>query len=252
MLAPRPVVMRPLPPALLFDLDDTILSMSGTAFPAWEALCVRFADRLSPAEPGALFSAIRIASDRFWRDAEQRWRGDVEGARRSIVAEAFRIAGAGAPETAPAVAREMADTFSRERISTIVPFPGAIETLGRLRAAGRRLALVTNGLSRTQREKIERFSLADFFDCIVVEEEFGAGKPNPRVFRHALATLGAAPNEAWMVGDNLAFDVAGAQQLGIHAVWHDALGRGLPEASGVRPDRIIQRLTELLETEEAS
>lgn len=245
--------MRPLPPALLFDLDDTILSLSGTALPAWEALCERFADRIAPAGPEALFSAIRIANDRFWRDADrERWRGDVEGARRSIVSDAFRMAGAGDPETAPAVAREMADTFSRERIATIVPFPGAIETLGRLRDFGHRLALVTNGLSRTQREKIERFSLAGFFDCIVVEEEFGAGKPNPRVFRHALAALGAAPNDAWMVGDNLAFDVEGAQQLGIHAVWHDARRQGLPAASAVRPDRIIQRLPELLEMEEVA
>lgn len=246
--------MRTLPPALLFDLDDTILSLSGTAMPAWEALCRRFAGGLGPSDPDSLFAAIRQANDRFWKDAErQRWTGgDVEGARRSIVAEAFRIAGAGKAATAHASARElaheMADTFSRERISTIVPFPGAIETLARLRAQGRHLALVTNGLSRIQRQKIERFSLGPYFDCIVVEEEFGAGKPSSRVFRHALAALGATPQQVWMVGDNLAFDVAGAQQVDIHAIWHDIRGQGLPAEAGVRPDRIIRGLPELLDT----
>ena len=239
--------MRALPPALLFDLDDTILAMSATAMPAWEALCRRFAPRVGVADACALSGAIRSANERFWKDAERRrWAGDVEHARRLIVSDAFRSAGVGDAATA----REMADTFSRERISTIVPLPGAIETLGALRARGRRMALVTNGLSRTQREKIERFSLAPYFDCIVVEEEFGAGKPNPRPFRHALAALGAAPAEAWMVGDNLAFDVAGAQQVGIHAIWHDVRGQGLPAASEVRPDRIIAALPELLETED--
>jgi putative hydrolase of the HAD superfamily len=249
--------MRPLPPALLFDLDDTILSLSGTALPAWEALCRRFAPRLGPADPESLFAAIRQANERFWKDAErQRWGGsDVESARRSIVAEAFRIAGAGNAATAQTLAHdlahEMADTFSRERIGTIVPFPGALETLARLRALGRRLALLTNGLSRIQRQKIEHFSLAPYFDCIVVEEELGAGKPNPRVFRHALAALGATPREVWMVGDNLAFDVAGAQQLGIHAIWHDVRGQGLSAADDVRPDRIITALPELLDTKGA-
>lgn len=238
--------MRPLPPALLFDLDDTILSLSATAMPAWEALCRRFAPHRVPVDPSLLFGAIQRANERFWRDAQQQRRDirDVEHARRSIVAEAFRIAGA--KDVTEAFA--MADTFSRERIKTIVPFPGAIETLEWLRTHGFRLALITNGLSRTQRQKIEHFALASHFDCIVVEEEFGAGKPNPRVFRHALAALGAAPHEAWMVGDNLAFDVAGAQQLGIHAIWHDVRGHGLPAGSAVQPDRIVASLSELLET----
>jgi putative hydrolase of the HAD superfamily len=242
--------MRPLPPALLFDLDDTILSLSATAMPAWEELCRRFAPHRVPVDPALLFGAIQRANERFWRDAQQQRRDirDVEHARRSIASEAFRIAGVDDVATAFV----MADTFSRERITTIVPFPGAIETLECLRTNGRRLALVTNGLSRTQRRKIEHFALASHFDCIVVEEEFGVGKPSPRVFRHALAALEAAPHEAWMVGDNLAFDVAGAQQLGIHAIWHDVRGQGLPAGSGVEPDRIVGSLPELLETERTS
>lgn len=239
--------MRPLPSALLFDLDDTILAMSATAMPAWEALCRRFAPRLGLESHAPLFAAIRGANERFWQDAERRrWAGDLEHARRMIVADAFRSARIGDTETA----NEMADTFSRERIATIVPLPGAIETLAGLRARGRRMALVTNGLSHTQREKIERFGLAPYFDCIAVEEEVGAGKPNPRPFRHALGALGVTSADAWMVGDNLAFDIAGAQSLGIHAIWHDVRGQGLPANSEVLPDRIITRLPELLEAED--
>lgn len=236
---------RALPRAFLFDLDDTILSLSRTAMPAWAALCRRFSSRLGDADPDALLRAIETAADGFWRDPERRRQGgsDVERARRAIVAEALRRQRVGDEATA----REMADTFSRERISTIEPFPGAIETLERLRAQGRRLALVTNGRSQTQREKIARFALEPHFDCIVVEEEFGAGKPSPRVFRHALAALDAGPHDAWMVGDNLALDIGGAQTLGIHAIWHDVHGSGLPPESAVRPDRIIRALTELLE-----
>ena len=49
-----------------------------------------------------------------------------------------------------------------------------------------------------------------------------------------------------MVGDNLEWDVAAPQRLGIVGIWLDVLGTGLPEASAVTPDRIIRSLSELL------
>ena len=49
-------------------------------------------------------------------------------------------------------------------------------------------------------------------------------------FLRALRALGAGPADAWMVGDNLVFDVGGAQAVGMHGVWVDIRGRGLPDA----------------------
>ena len=107
------------------------------------------------------------------------------------------------------------------------------------------MALVTNGDAKGQREKLARFGLAPYFDCIVIEGEFGSGKPDPRVFLHALDQLRVEPAQAWMVGDNLLSDIGGAQAAGIHGIWVDRLGNGVPETSPVRPDRIIGELAEL-------
>lgn len=49
-----------------------------------------------------------------------------------------------------------------------------------------------------------------------------------------------------MIGDNLITDIRAAQQIGIHAVWVDAPGNGLPDGTTVRPDRIIRSLSELI------
>jgi putative hydrolase of the HAD superfamily len=49
-----------------------------------------------------------------------------------------------------------------------------------------------------------------------------------------------------MVGDNLEWEVVGPQRHGIHAIWHDGYGVGLPPGCTIKPDRIITRLTELL------
>jgi putative hydrolase of the HAD superfamily len=125
------------------------------------------------------------------------------------------------------------------------PFPGAIEAVKSFRANGVRLALVTNGSSEFQRRKIARFGLEPLFDHMVIEGEFGCGKPDGRVFRHTLEALRVDAADAWMIGDDLNRDVDGAQQAGIFAIWLDWEGHGLPASSAVRPDRIINSVAGL-------
>ena len=111
------------------------------------------------------------------------------------------------------------------------------------------MALVTNGSSEHQQRSIERFGLAPLFDYVLIEGEFGYGKPDERVFRSALDHLEVAPSEAWMVGDDLERDVAGSHRLGIFGVWVDWKNEGLPEKSTVQPDRIIHTLSDLLQVD---
>ena len=98
------------------------------------------------------------------------------------------------------------------------------------------LALVTNGAAAPQRAKVERFDLARRFDHVQIEGEHGFGKPEERAYLHAMQALGVAASETWMVGDNLEWEVAAPQRLGIYAIWHDVTGEGLPPDSPVKPD----------------
>ena len=79
----------------------------------------------------------------------------------------------------------------------------------------------------------------------------GFGKPDLRAFRCALAAPGVAPEEAWMVGDNLVWDICGAQQAGIYAIWINVHGSGLDAEDGVSvtPDRVVASLAELIQLE---
>jgi putative hydrolase of the HAD superfamily len=49
-----------------------------------------------------------------------------------------------------------------------------------------------------------------------------------------------------MVGDNLDWDVAGAQAVGIFGIWLDKMGAGLPTDAATRPDRIVRSIGELV------
>jgi putative hydrolase of the HAD superfamily len=232
------------PKAILFDLDDTILALSRSAGPCWRQISRRYAPQIPGITADELYQAIEESRTRYWEDPERhRWgRLNLETARREIVAEALRRKGIDDPPLAALIA----DAFTRERQEAIEAFPGAIDTLRRLRARGVRLGLITNGDGEGQRKKIERFGLADLFDVIVIEGEFGIGKPDERVYRYALDRLGVTPEEAWSVGDNLEWDVQGPQRLGIFAIWVDSMGEGVPAGSPVRPDRTIRSVSELI------
>ena len=112
---------------------------------------------------------------------------------------------------------------------------------------GVKLALVTNGAADTQRDKIVRFELGHRFVHIQIEGEFGQGKPELAVYRHALERLGCQACDAWMVGDNYEWEVVAPQQLGMCGIWYDPFGAGVPAHATAKPTRIIRRLAELVE-----
>ncbi|HSZ51771.1 MAG TPA: HAD family hydrolase [Caulobacteraceae bacterium] len=238
-----------LPRAILFDLDDTILSAYSRPEAAWLAVAQELAESIAPLRPADAAVAIADYARAFWADPDRHreHRQDLRTARREIVGGALaQLEARGRSAFAADVAVRLADRFTDYRDEQMKLFPGAHETLDALKTAGVRLALVTNGDGPGQRRKVERFELAGRFDHIQIEGEHGFGKPEERAYLHALEALGAEAHETWMVGDNLEWEVAAPQRLGIFAIWHDPLGQGLPPDSSVRPDRIIARLEELL------
>lgn len=227
--------------ALLVDLDDTLLDYSGGVEECWKAACVSAAP--ASVDQSALLRALAETRVWFWSDPvrHRRERTDMLGAWTRIAAHALERCGAAAEGVAEAIGRD----FAARRRTRMQLFPEALTCLQQWRARGIPLALVTNGDAREQRWKIETYGLAAFFDAMVIEGEFGAGKPDEIVYRHALQALGARAEEAWMVGDHLEFDVDAPQRLGVRGVWVDRAARGLPAGAAVRPYRVIQDLREL-------
>jgi putative hydrolase of the HAD superfamily len=164
------------------------------------------------------------------------------GAWTKIVAEALTRCGCADAALAAAIANE----YAARRREAMRLFPETRAFLDALRDRGLPLALVTNGDAGQQRDKIERHDLARYFGAILIEGEFGCGKPEERVYREALRQLGVPPEGVWMVGDHLEWDVLAPQRLGMTGVWIDREGAGLPAGTDARPHRIIRSLSDLL------
>ena len=228
---------------LLVDLDDTLLDYTGGVNESWLEACRAVA---APAglDPIALADAIGRTRRWFWDDPGRARRERLRMLEAWGAISGHALAEIGAPD--PAMAAAIAEDFATRRWQRMALFPGVEDALHRLRARGVSLALVTNGDVRQQRRKVAQYDLARFFDVILIEGEFGAGKPDESVYRHVLGALDADPSDAWMVGDNLEWDVAAPQRLGLGGIWVDGPGQGLPVSSPVVPHRIIRTFPELI------
>lgn len=229
--------------AVFFDMDDTLIDGVTATQAAWGIACAEVAAR-SGHDAQSLREAIGAEGRRFWEDESkvESWRIRLHDAREEIVRRALVAEGLD-----PAPAREISGRYLDEHRAHLFPFPDAVETLEALRSDGMKLALLTNGPAEFQRAKVERYDFARHFDVVVIEGEFGKGKPHPEVFAHALETLDVRPEETWHVGDNLYADVGGARAAGIHAVWIHRGRLTRIENPPFLPDLEIEHLAELRE-----
>ena len=237
-------MLSELPPAIIFDMDDTILSDDKALERCWHQVCHGRAQHIPARSPDELVADILEIQRWSLADPEQNRRFAIDPRRApyEILCTAFERYSI----VDEALAEEMARAFLKLKSATIELVPGALDTLRSLRNCDTKLGLITNGGADVQRAKVRKAGLEPLFNCILVAGEFGAAKPDPRVFNHTLEQMQVEPSDAWMVGDNLVNDVGGAQAVGIYGVWVDWRGRGLPDDSTVKPDRIIGSIVELV------
>jgi putative hydrolase of the HAD superfamily len=119
------------------------------------------------------------------------------------------------------IAEEAIEDVKRIRLESIrrslVPRPGAVETLQELRRRGLRLGMVS-----VCSEEVELAwpdtPFQGLFDAEVFSSTAGLAKPDPRAYLSCMERLGVEPRETLFVGDGANDELAGAERVGLHAV----------------------------------
>ena len=119
------------------------------------------------------------------------------------------------------------------------PYPEVPGVLRALRDRGAAIVVVSNW-DVSLHDVLERTRLRALVDAVVTSAEFGAAKPDPAIFAHALELAGARPSEAVHAGDSLEADVEGARAAGIDAVL--VARDGEPPPTGVRAVATLEGL----------
>ena len=108
---------------------------------------------------------------------------------------------------------------------SLVPRPGAVDTLRRLRADGYLVGLIT-----VCSEDIEvlwpESEFAGLFDAEIFSSRVGLSKPDPRIYLACCEALGVDPGEAVFVGDGANDELDGARRVGMDAILIHRPGEG--------------------------
>jgi len=131
-----------------------------------------------------------------------------------------------------------------EQMEAIEPFPGALETIAALRAAGLRIGVATSKSRARLDLEAERTGIGELLDVSISGDEVELAKPAPESVAAAIRRLGADPAAALYVGDG-PNDVRAGRGAGTVTV-AVSFGFHPDEARAERPDHMIDELPQLL------
>lgn len=171
------------PPALIFDLDGTLVDTAPDLLGAMNAVLLQQGRR--SLDPTALRHMVGFGAAALIRQAMAETGDPVAEAQLPKLVDDFVV-------------------HYREHIADAsVPFPGVIETLTALKAQGAPMGVLTNKPHPLGVALLEALDMSRFFGAIHGAGRFSYVKPDPRVFHHVVEELtGDAGAPALMVGDS--------------------------------------------------
>jgi 2-haloacid dehalogenase len=126
---------------------------------------------------------------------------------------------------------------------TLAPFPEVADVLRRLKSAGLRTAILSNGSPEMLAAAVAGANLGGLLDAVLSVEDVGVYKPHPKVYQLALDRLGL-PAKAIAFQSSNAWDAYAASAFGMKVVWCNRYGQPRERLPGT-PDHEIKSLAEL-------
>ena len=177
----------PVFPLVIFDLDGTLVDSADD-----------IVESLNLTLSGAGLQPVSGAQGRSW----------IGEGVRVLLATALRAQGQESrlDELMPEMMRHYADCLLHQpRL-----YPGVVEALDGLRAAGCRLMVCTNKPIRFVAPLLQHLGVADYFETLLGGDSLPQRKPDPAPLLHLAALAGLSPQQCLMVGDS-ATDAGAAQ-----------------------------------------
>lgn len=109
-----------------------------------------------------------------------------------------------------------------------------------------KMGIITNGFTALQQSRLENTNTHHFFDTVVVSEQVGVAKPDPKVFDFAFSKMGEVEkSKVLMIGDTLASDVLGGNNFGIDTCWFNPEQKA--NKTEIKPTYEIHSMSQLLD-----
>ena len=221
---------------LLFDADRTLFDFDASEKAAFTKVAPEFG--IKPTDE--IYLTYKRFNDENWEMLE---RGELEKPRILVrrFEQILNYCGLDISRAGQLNAKYL-KTLARESII----FPESVEVLTELKKRGKRLFLITNGVTEVQKGRLSRSPLKDFFEEVFISDEIGIEKPSPEFFKAVEnGVKDCDKQKSIVIGDSLTSDIKGANISGISCVWLNAKNTELPK--GYKADYIITELKQVLD-----
>lgn len=98
------------------------------------------------------------------------------------------------------------------------------------------VGIITNGFKETQHKKFSKLAMHRYTGQMIISEELGVLKPDPKVFDHATKIAGVKRDEILYVGDSYSSDIVGGVNAGWKTAWYTGVVPPIEEETEVIPD----------------
>jgi len=224
--------------AVLFDLDDTLFDRDKSQIEIIRTIVNKYKDLFKGIEEEKIIKTF-LESDRI-ATKEFEDGGNIDEVRVMRSERFFEMLG-----LSTELANEMTTIYLNLYPTLNIPVENAELVLKNLEEKFQ-LGIVSNGSLEIQNSKLETLNIKHYFECIILSEEVGFRKPDPRIFWVATNSLSVDSNECLYIGDLIEVDVLGAKNAGMLSCWFNRREAQIAE-SNVRPDYEIKNLRELLD-----
>lgn len=210
---------KTLPKVIFFDAVGTLFGVKGSVGEAYAAIALNYGVEVAPQE-------LELAFRQSFTTAEPLAFG--ESALETITQKEFnwwkKIAIATFKEARVLddftdfndFFQELYVYFATEKPWFI--YPEVIDILEHWQQKQIPLGIISNFDTRIY-QLLKLLKLEKYFSSITISSEVGAAKPEPKIFRSALAKHSCQPEQAWYIGDSFIEDYQGAKQIGMKAFW---------------------------------
>ncbi len=197
---------------IYFDLDDTLIDHLKAQERALVDVWTQYPE-LQRTEPKVFASEFAGTNYRLW-EAYRSSEVSQSELRRLRFEQTFRQIGVGTLDWRE-VDEIYMDCYSRHW-DWIPDARDALMQVSRHFPTG----IMTNGFTFVQKKKFEYFSLNRYARHLIISEEVGYLKPDPRIFAFAAEKAGFKPSELLYVGDSYSSDILGGCQCGWKTAWY--------------------------------
>lgn len=203
--------------AIIWDMDGVVADTGEAHFLAWKALFAELGREVTREQFLATFGMSNLPILRLWLGDE------VPDAELN------------------ALAKRKEELF-RERVRGHVRIlPGVLTWLERGRARGYRQVIASSGPMANIVALLAALDLSDYFDALLSGAFLPQSKPDPTIFLHAAAAVGAAPRQSLVIEDGIV-GVEAAFRAGMRCI---AVTTTHPAEKLSRADLVVNSLAAL-------